>query len=204
MTKVKICGLMEAEHVIAAIEGGADAIGFVFAPSKRQVTLAQAHELAKLVPANVLKIGVFVNPDKIELERAIKDVPLDVVQLHGEEEQDLLRDMNTPAIKAISIRDKSDIEIANKYQTEYLLFDAPGTDFKGGSGITFDWQLLKGNNISPNRIILAGGLNNSNIKEGIERVKPYMVDVSSGVEMSGRKDEQLIREFIQTVKDEER
>lgn len=204
MTKVKICGLMEKKHVLAAVEAGADAIGFVFAPSKRRVTTEQAHEIAKLVPENILKIGVFVNPDRMELERAVKEVPLDLIQLHGEEEPELLNDIKTPLIKAISIRDKSDIEIAKMFQTEYLLFDAPGTDFKGGSGKTFDWQLLKGHNISSDRIILAGGLNQSNVKEAIDRVKPYMVDVSSGVEISGRKDEQLIREFIQTVKDEER
>lgn len=204
MTKVKICGLMESQHVIAAVEGGADAIGFVFAPSKRRVTTAQAQELAKLVPSDVLKIGVFVNPGKEELERTILEVPLDVIQLHGDEEPDFLKDIKTACIKAISIRDKRDIEKAKKFQTEFILFDAPGTDFKGGSGMTFNWKLLKGHSISTDRIILAGGLNKLNVKEAIDRVKPYMVDVSSGVEISGRKDEQLIREFIQTVKDEER
>lgn len=204
MTKVKICGLMEKTHVLAAVEAGADAIGFVFAPSKRRITITQAHELAKIVPADVLKIGVFVNPDQEELERAILEVPLDVIQLHGEEEPDFFKDIKTACIKAISMRDKSDMETAKRFDTDYLLFDAPGTDFKGGSGMTFDWQLLRGHSISTNRIILAGGLKKSNVREAIDRVKPYMVDVSSGVEISGRKDEQLIREFIRTVKDEER
>ncbi|MER2169133.1 MAG: phosphoribosylanthranilate isomerase [Psychrobacillus psychrodurans] len=204
MTKVKICGLMEKAHVLAAVKAGADAIGFVFAPSKRKITVAQGHELAKIVPSDVLKIGVFVNPEKEELEQTILEVPLDLIQLHGDEEPDFIRTMETACIKAISIRDKRDMETAKMFDTEYLLFDAPGTDFKGGSGMTFDWKLLEGHSISSNRIILAGGLNNSNVREAIDRVKPYMVDVSSGVEISGRKDEQLIREFIQTVKDEER
>lgn len=204
MTKVKICGLMEKAHVLAAVEAGADAIGFVFAPSKRKITVAQAHELAKIVPSDVLKIGVFVNPNQEELERTVSEVPLDLIQLHGDEEPDFIRTIKTACIKAISIRDKSDMGTAKMYETEYLLLDAPGTDFKGGSGMTFDWKLLEGHSISSNRIILAGGLNKSNVRKAIDRVKPYMVDVSSGVEISGRKDEQLIREFIQTVKDEER
>lgn len=99
MTKVKICGLMEKSHVLAAVEAGADAIGFVFAPSKRRITVAQAHDLAKIVPADVLKIGVFVNPDQEELERAILEVPLDVIQLHGEEEPDFLTILKLHVLK---------------------------------------------------------------------------------------------------------
>ncbi|QGM30098.1 phosphoribosylanthranilate isomerase [Bacillus sp. N3536] len=204
MTKVKICGLMEKEHVVAAIEAGADAVGFVFAPSKRRVTLSQAHDLAKCIPKEVLKIGVFVNPNSDELEQVIREVPLDLIQLHGNEEPDFIENIKFPTIKALSIRESRDVEKAKVFNTDYMLFDAPGKDFKGGSGVTFDWQLLNDLSISPNQIILAGGLNVSNIKEAIRRVKPFMVDVSSGVEVNGRKDEQLIREFIQTVKDEER
>ena len=129
---------------------------------------------------------------------------MDLIQLHGNEEPDFIENINFPSIKALSIRESRDVEKAKMFNTDYMLFDAPGKDFKGGSGVTFDWQLLNDLSISPNRIILAGGLNASNIKEAINRVRPYMVDVSSGVEANGRKDEQLIREFIQTVKDEER
>ncbi|SES10727.1 phosphoribosylanthranilate isomerase [Psychrobacillus sp. OK032] len=200
MTKVKICGLMEKEHVAAAIEAGADAIGFVFAPSKRQITVEKAQELAKAIPSTVWKVGVFVNPTKEELERAYHEVPLDFIQFHGSETPDDIQSTKYPSIKALSIRSEEDVEAAKGYNTDFFLFDAP----QAGSGITFDWQLMKGHAVAQEKVILAGGLNTENVAEAIHRVKPYMVDVSSGVERQGKKDEQLIKAFIQTVKSEER
>lgn len=200
MTKVKICGLMEKKHVAAAVEAGADAIGFVFAPSKRQITVEKAHELAKDIPASVLKIGVFVNPTKDELEKAYREVPLDFVQFHGNESPDFVHSTNYPSIKALSIRSEEDVERAKQYNTDFYLFDAP----QAGSGITFDWQLMQGHEVPKENVILAGGLNPKNVAEAIGRVKPYMVDVSSGVERNGIKDEQLIHAFIQATKSEER
>lgn len=200
MTKVKICGLMEKEHVTAAVEAGADAIGFVFAPSKRQITVEKAQELAKNIPDSVLKIGVFVNPTQDELEKAYRDVALDFIQFHGNESPDFVQSANFPSIKALSIRNEEDVESAKQYNTEFYLFDAP----QAGSGITFDWQLMQGHEVPQEKVILAGGLNAENVAEAIQRVKPYMVDVSSGVERNGVKDNELIRTFIQAVKDEER
>lgn len=200
MTKVKICGLMEKEHVAAAVKAGTDAIGFVFAPSKRQITVEKAHELAKGIPSAVLKVGVFVNPTQEELERAYREVPLDIIQFHGNETSDFIQSTNHPSIKALSIRSEEDVERAKEYNTDFFLFDAP----QAGSGITFDWQLMKGHEVAQEKVILAGGLNTENVAEAIHRVKPYMVDVSSGVERQGRKDEQLIRAFIQAAKSEER
>ncbi|WP_391122743.1 phosphoribosylanthranilate isomerase [Psychrobacillus sp. L3] len=204
MTKVKICGLMEKEHVQVAIDAGADAIGFVFAPSKRKLTIKQAKLLARDIPPNILKVGVFVNPSKEELETAFREVPLDLVQYHGNETPEIIQSNRFPSIKAISIKIVEDVERAKDYTTNYYLFDAPGTNYQGGSGLTFDWQLMKGNSIAENKIILAGGLNPFNVREAIERVHPYMVDVSSGVEIDGRKDAELIRAFIRAVKVEER
>lgn len=201
MTKVKICGLMEKEHVKTAVQAGADAIGFVFAPSKRKVTIAKAHELAKEVPPGVWKIGVFVNPTKEEVITAIQEVPLDYIQYHGHETPYFLRSNNLPSIKALSIQNEVDVLQAKQYETDFYLFDAPGTDYQGGSGEVFDWKLMEVNNIPTEKIILAGGLNPSNVKDAIERVKPYMVDVSSGVERNGIKDKELIQSFIQAVKD---
>lgn len=200
MTKVKICGLMEKEHVTAAIEAGADAIGFVFASSKRKITVEKAHELAKSIPTSVLKIGVFVNPTQEEIKTAFYKVPLDIIQYHGSETVDFIHSASFPSIKAFALRSEKDIDHANQYDTDFLLFDAP----QAGSGLTFDWKLMEGLNVSQEKVILAGGLNIENVKEAINRVKPYMVDVSSGVERQGRKDEQLIRAFINAVKDEER
>ena len=204
MTKVKICGLMEHEHVLAAVEAGADAIGFVFAPSSREVTVEQAKELASRIPANVLKIGVFVNETQEEITRIFKTVPLDYVQFHGDEDADFIRKIQLPSIKALPVKNTEDVEKTSEYDTNYYLFDAPGTVYKGGSGVTFDWELLKDSGIPAEKIILAGGLNVGNVKEAVGRVRPFMVDVSSGVERGKRKDAGLIREFIQEVKEGER
>ncbi len=200
MTKVKICGLKEQQHVLAAVEVGADAIGFVFAPSKRQISIEQAHQLAKYVPQGILKIGVFVNPSVEELRAAVEGVPLDYVQYHGEETPEFIRQQGYPAIKALSVRDEADVRAAAHYNVDYYLFDAPGTDFKGGSGHTFDWTLLEMAGIPREKLILAGGLKAENIAEAVSLVSPYMVDVSSGVETDGIKDEAKINAFIQTVK----
>lgn len=204
MTKVKICGLKEQEHVKVAVDAGADAIGFVFAPSRRRVTIEEARKLAQDIPQNVLKIGVFVNASREELERAFKEVPLDFVQLHGEETPKFIESLGLPTIKAFSVRSVEDVREAAKYNVDYYLFDAPGTVYKGGSGMTFDWTLLQDSGISADKLILAGGLDGENVAEAISRVKPFMVDVSSGVEQNKRKDETLMRAFVGAVKDEER
>lgn len=200
MTKVKICGLQEQHHVQAAIKAGADAIGFVFAPSKRQVTIEQAQQLAKHVPAGILKIGVFVNPSAQELRTAVESVPLDYVQYHGEETPDFIHEQGYPAIKALSVRCAEDVQVAANYDVDYYLFDAPGTDFKGGSGHTFDWTLLELVGIPQDKLMLAGGLKVENIEEAVSLVSPYMVDVSSGVETDGVKDITKINAFIHAVK----
>ena len=200
MTKVKICGLKEKEHVKAAVEAGADAIGFVFAASKREVSIEQARELAKEVPPGVLKIGVFVNPTMQEIETAVREVPLDFVQYHGNETPEFIQSNSLPSIKALSVRSEEDIDVAKQFNTDFYLFDAPGTDYQGGSGLTFNWQLMQGHSIPQEKIILAGGLNPTNVEDAIKRVNPYMVDVSSGVEVEGRKDSELIRAFIRAVK----
>ncbi|MCM3744666.1 phosphoribosylanthranilate isomerase [Sporosarcina luteola] len=202
MTKVKICGLMEPEHVQAAVEAGADAVGFVFAPSRRRVAIAQAKELARFIPDHVMKIGVFVNATQEELERAFREVPLDYVQYHGDETAEFIEKVGLPSIKVLSVRGSEDVAKVHDYETKYVLFDTPGVEFKGGSGKVFDWSLVE-QDVPTDRLILAGGLNSQNVKEAIRQVHPFMVDVSSGVEIDRRKDEALIREFVQAVKEEE-
>ncbi len=202
MTKVKICGLMEPQHVQAAVDAGADAIGFVFAPSKRRVSISEARELAKGIPPHVKKIGVFVNATVEELEQTFREVPLDFVQLHGDENVDFLKEVGLPSVKALSVRSVEDVKQATQYEADYFLFDTPGTEFRGGSGLTFNWELMDAAGVSADKVILAGGLNAENVGEAVRRVKPFMVDVSSGVEQLGRKDENLIRAFVQAVKEE--
>ena len=202
MTKVKICGLMEKEHVEVAVQAGADAIGFVFAPSKRRITIEKARDLAKGIPPKVWKIGVFVNATKEELITAFQEVPLDYIQYHGQEAPEFVQTNNVPSIKALSVHNEADVLQAKQYDTDFYLFDAPGTDYQGGSGEVFDWTLMEVNNIPTEKIILAGGLNPNNVKVAIERINPFMVDVSSGVELNGTKDIKLIQSFIRAVKDD--
>ena len=200
MTFVKICGLKEREHVQTAIDAGVDFIGFVFAPSRRVVTIEQAHELAKGIPDSVKKVGVFVNAEQAFLQEAYEKVPLDYIQYHGDESNDFIQQVGHPAIKAFSIRSKEDVLEAASYDVDYYLFDAPGTDYRGGSGHSFDWSLLVEANIPREKVILAGGLNADNIAAAIQLVQPAGVDVSSGVEQNGVKNEGLIKSFLQTVK----
>lgn len=204
MTKVKICGLKEPVHVHCAVNASADFVGFVFAPSKRQISIEKARELAKLVPNHVKKVGVFVNPTIEEVREAFENVPLDYVQYHGNEDPSFINQLGYPSIKAFSIRDKDDVEKASKFNVDYYLFDAPGTDYAGGSGKVFDWSLLDQLSIPREKVILAGGLNAANVNQAIATVQPFAVDVSSGVEQQGEKSCELIQSFIQAVKTSKR
>ncbi|SOB89508.1 phosphoribosylanthranilate isomerase [Ureibacillus xyleni] len=199
MVKVKICGLKEEEHVVSSIRAGATWIGFMFAPSKRQITIERASELAKLVPPHVKKVGVFVNPTEEQVREAVNIVGLDYVQYHGNEDPEFIQKLGYPSIKALSIRTYEDVEKATKYEVDYFLFDAPGIDFAGGSGKVFDWSLLEKLSIPNDRVILAGGLTSENVGLAIEQVQPYGVDVSSGVERDGAKDSKLIEQFIKAA-----
>ncbi|AGY39956.1 phosphoribosylanthranilate isomerase [Streptococcus ilei] len=192
MTKVKICGLSTVEAVETAVLAGADYIGFVFAASKRQVSLEQAQELAKRVTGKTKIVGVFVSPSLEDLEQAISRVPLDMVQIHGAFDEALMPMISVPVIRAIQL---SDQEAQVSSQADYLLFDAP----VAGSGQTFDWGLLKDQKIQQD-FFIAGGLTEDNVRQARETFQPYAVDVSSGVETDGRKDIEKIKAFIEGAK----
>jgi phosphoribosylanthranilate isomerase len=200
MTKVKVCGIRELEEARWAVEAGADAVGFVFAESKRRVTLEKAAAIADSLPKNILKIGVFVNSSKNELQHAVEVVKLDYVQLHGDETPEFCRGLDIPFIKAISIREKSDLKALERYGSGLVLADSGKGPFRGGNGTSFDWDYLSDYESLANRLILAGGLKKENVKEAIKQTNPCMVDVSSGVERNSRKDCKLIRAFIEEVK----
>ncbi|EPD2315499.1 phosphoribosylanthranilate isomerase [Listeria monocytogenes] len=197
---VKICGLKKAVDVAAAVDNGADMIGFVFAKSKRQVTVEKAHELAKNIPANVKKVGVFVNPTEEELMAAIKGVPLDIVQLHGQEPAKQANRTDVEVIKAFPVKDGKIPTNINDYPNAYILLDAPAEEYEGGSGKTFDWDKINRDMLTKNKLIIAGGLNAQNVQEAIKRFEPYAVDISSGVETNGEKDPEKIKYFIKTAK----
>ena len=192
MTKVKICGLSTKEAVETAVSAGADYIGFVFAPSKRQVTLGQAAELAKLIPVNVKKVGVFVSPSRAELLEAIEKVGLDLVQVHGQVADELFEDLPCSSIQAVQVDREG---LVPNSQADYLLFDAP----VAGSGQTFDWGQLDTTKLAQ-PFFIAGGLNEDNVVKAIQHFTPHAVDVSSGVEIDGQKDQEKIRRFIERVK----
>lgn len=192
MTKVKICGLSTKEAVGTAASAGADYIGFVFAPSKRQVTLEQATELAKFIPSHIQKVGVFVSPNRTELLEAIEKVGLDLVQIHAQVADDLFENLPCASIQAVQV--DGDGHVTNS-QADYLLFDAP----VAGSGQTFDWGQLDTAELSQS-FFIAGGLNEDNVVRAIQHFSPFAVDVSSGVETDGQKDHEKIRRFIERVK----
>ena len=192
MTKVKICGLSNIEAVKTAVSAGADYIGFVFAPSKRQVTLEQAAELAKFIPSHIQKVGVFVSPGRAELLEAVDKVGLDFVQVHGKVVDKLFENLPCGSIQAVQVDEGGHVPNS---QADYLLFDAP----VAGSGQTFDWGRLDTTELAQ-PFFIAGGLNEDNVARAIQHFSPFAVDVSSGVETDGQKDHEKIRRFIERVK----
>ena len=192
MTKVKICGLSNIEAVKTAVSAGADYIGFVFAPSKRQVTLEQAAELAKFIPSHIQKVGVFVSPGRAELLEAVDKVGLDFVQVHGQVVDKLFENLPCGSIQAVQVDEGGHVPNS---QADYLLFDAP----VAGSGQTFDWGQLDTTELSQ-PFFIAGGLNEDNVAGAIQHFSPFAVDVSSGVETDGQKNHEKIRRFIERAK----
>ena len=192
MTKVKICGLSTKEAVETAVSAGTDYIGFVFAPSKRQVTVEQAIELAKFIPSHIQKVGVFVSPSRAELLEAVDKVGLDFVQVHGQVVDKLFENLPCASIQAVQVDGNGHVPNS---QADYLLFDAP----VAGSGQTFDWGRLDTTELAQ-PFFIAGGLNEDNVARVIQHFSPFAVDVSSGVETDGQKDHEKIRRFIERVK----
>ena len=192
MTKVKICGLSTKGAVETAVSAGADYIGFVFAPSKRQVTVEQAIELAKFIPSHIQKVGVFVSPSRAELLEAVDKVGLDFVQVHGQVVDKLFENLPCGSIQAVQVDEREHVPNS---QANYLLFDAP----VAGSGRTFDWGQLDTTELAQ-PFFIAGGLNEDNVARAIQHFSPFAVDVSSGVETDGQKDHEKIRRFIERVK----
>ncbi|MGS2747758.1 phosphoribosylanthranilate isomerase [Bacillus zanthoxyli] len=200
--KVKICGITDVETANRACEYGVDALGFVFAESKRKITPRLAKEIIQEIPANVLKIGVFVNESVEEIQKIADECGLTHVQLHGDEDNHQIKRLNIPSIKVLGVTSEADMKNAQTYETDYILFDSPKEKFRGGNGKKFSWALLEH---MPKELrektILAGGLNALNIEEAIRTIQPYMVDVSSGVETEGKKDLKKIKQFIKKAKE---
>lgn len=201
---VKICGIMDVETALFAARMGADALGFVFAPSRRRITPELAKEIIQELPDHVEKVGVFVNESVAVIEEIASFCGLTIIQLHGEESMDMCNQLSLPVIKAVGIANEEDVKKALRYPTSYLLVDSPkGQKYHGGNGETFDWHVLNEIDYLNKKLILAGGLKPENVQIAIQTVRPYMVDVSSGVETDGKKDFDKISQFILAAKGEE-
>ncbi|WHX38921.1 phosphoribosylanthranilate isomerase [Mesobacillus sp. AQ2] len=198
--KVKICGIRTVEAALHAVECGTDALGFVFARSKRQTTALEAKKIIETIPEHVWKVGVFVNEDAGEIERIAEFVGLTHIQLHGDEVPADYQSIGLPIIKAVSVKSLEDLERIDALEADYILLDSPPTEYRGGNGSSFEWNLVKAIGKSMKNIILAGGLDPGNISKAISKVNPMMVDVSSGVETNGEKDFAKIQEFINNAK----
>lgn len=197
--KVKICGITDIETAMFAARQGVDALGFVFAESKRKVTPVHAKEMIEALPMGILKVGVFVNGEASEIERIVDFAGLNAIQLHGDESPQQCEMFSLPVIKAFSVGNQSDLNRIKDYSSNYVLLDSPKGKYHGGNGVKFDWSLLSKFD-SEKKVILAGGLNEENVLEAIAIVRPFMIDVSSGVETNGVKDLQKIKRFIKIAK----
>ncbi len=205
MTKIKICGITNLADAQLAVELGADALGFVFYhKSPRYIKVRDAANICNQLPPFVTKVGVFVDELEYEIEKALQDCLLTALQFHGEEPPGFCIKFPAQSIKAIRVRDENSLHAAAEYDVDALLLDSyteTPTECRGGTGRTFDWSLaVKAREIGP-PIILSGGLTTVNVQEAIRKVRPYAVDVSSGVEREpGKKDPEKLRRFIELVK----
>ena len=202
--KIKICGLTRVEDVKSAVQAGVDAVGFVFTKSPRRISAETAVQLVSHVPANVMRIGLFMDQEYAEIKQVVDEVPLDVLQFHGSETEQQCKAFNLPWLKAVAMENADSARQAEK---DYpgamgLLLDSHCGGGRGGSGKTFDWSLSRP---LSKPVWLAGGLNVENVTRAIGLVKPYAVDVSSGVESSpGIKDASRMIDFIRAVRNFDR
>lgn len=212
MTHIKICGIKTEEHALAAAKAGADFIGMVFTPSKRQITTGKAKEIIATLKRNypeVKTVGVFVNTSSARIQNIADECGLDYIQLHGNEPWEACREISRPIIKVARVARSYDPKVIcdnfaygkNLLQGKELLFmlDTSAKDKFGGTGRAFDWSQAR---IIAEKfqIIVAGGLNPENVTAAIEMISPWGVDVSSGVETKGEKDVKKIEKFIKAVR----
>ncbi len=203
--RVKVCGITRAGDLQEAVNAGADAVGFVFAPSPRKVTPEEASRMARMLPPLVSAVGVFVDEAAETVERVVKDCGLAAAQLHGDETADYcehLRARNIRVIKAVRMRDRGSLDaLEDDGGVDAFLLDSFAEDVRGGSGATFDWQLAAGAVGCRRPVIVAGGLTPSNVGEVVRKLRPFGVDVSSGVEAApGKKDADMVRGFLRAVR----
>jgi phosphoribosylanthranilate isomerase len=197
-TKIKICGITDSKNALDAVDLGVDALGFVFfGESPRYIEPKKARKIINLLPSFVLRVGLFVNASKEEVLSAISDSSVNVLQFHGNEDEQFCNQFNLPYIKAISFQDGVNLLEYCKLFTSSsaILIDTYSENMRGGTGKTFNWDLLPKE--LPLPLIVAGGLNSGNVSSLINSINPYGVDVSGGVESDkGIKDYTMMKNFV--------
>ena len=201
MIRIKICGITHLTDALTAVEAGADALGFNFVPdTPRFVKPDQVAAIVAELPPFITTVGVFASKDAAKLSTIANQCRLDAIQLHADVTPEFCRNLDRRVIKAVRVKDESSLSILSDYDVNAFLLDAYVEGMMGGTGHVFDWDLaLKAKNYG--QIIVAGGLNPDNVAQAVRHVKPYAVDVSSGVESQpGRKDPDKVRKFIDAVR----
>lgn len=203
MKLVKVCGITNVADARVAAEAGADAVGFIFAESPREVSVEDVRGISIALPKNVLKVGVFVNEPPEEVLRKAAEAGLDMIQLHGDETPEMVAAVRAggfPVMKAVRVRNAEALAGVEAFEADLLLLDAYSEGARGGTGKTFDWgvaKTLKGRG----NIVVSGGLAPENVREAIEFFEPYGVDASSSLEDApGKKNEDAVRRFIVAAK----
>jgi len=202
MVKVKVCGITNLDDALAAIKWGADSLGFVFAPSPRQVTRQQVIDIVSALPPFVCKVGVFVDSEIGEVREILGVCNLNLAQLHGSETPDFCQALFPRVIKSFRVQDESVLNLIPGYKASAYLLDSYHTKLKGGTGQTFNWEIAE-KATQFGSVILSGGLTPQNVCQAVTQVQPYAVDVSSGVESEpGKKDHDRLRAFLEAAKGE--
>lgn len=201
MTRIKICGITHLKDALTAVDAGADALGFIFVPdTPRFVNSDQVAAIVAELPPFVTTVGIFANKDAAKIKTIADQCRLDAVQLHADVTPEFCRNLDKKVIKVVRVKDESSLSILSDYDVNAFLLDTYVEGKMGGTGKVFDWNLaLRAKHYG--RIIVAGGLKPDNVVQAVRRVKPYGVDVGSGVESEpGRKDSDKIRKFVDAVK----
>jgi phosphoribosylanthranilate isomerase len=200
--KVKICGITSVADAQQAAAAGADMIGLMFyEQSPRHITLPQAAEISRALSPFVLRVGVFVNPTEELVMRAISECGLNLLQFHGDESSEFCTQFGVFSLKALRVRDEASLQTIENYATDAFLLDAHSQSGLGGTGETFNWDLAIAAQKFGKPIFLAGGLTPENVETAVKKVRPFAVDVSSGVESApGKKDPAKVRAFIEAAR----
>jgi len=204
MTLIKICGITNIDDANAAVDAGADALGFNFyKPSPRYITPQNAREIVEQLPSSVLTVGVFVNEESGSLKRIVAESGIKALQLHGDESPDYCCELAADhfVIKTLAVSQGFDREVIHAYEVAAIMLDTRDNNLRGGTGRVFDWSIARQVNQFVPKLFLAGGLSPENIAEAIAMVCPYAVDACSALEDSpGKKNHERMRRFIETAR----